>query len=763
MSTAESSSQPVLAMRHIRSTPSDVAMLGEEFLAAAQQVWKHRYSEAFQSSKMRLYGLYKASTSGKCNLPKPRLIMGQELARSKWESWMQASTLSKDEAMRTYIEVADEVVKQCLGDSGDEALHEVKRLNERTKKLESYLQRIEAEMSQMDALGNDMSGYLFRWTDRAASLWGGQKWERCFFTLKDTSLAVYKSDQEPRPEAHISLHNCVLQDEGTKEGRRNRRSGRSKEEYHIFGLYLAYEGSRGPDAGVILRLSSDNEAEAQRWMEALGKATILDEAVPESPREVDSPAMPAPLARQKSRNAILVPPIAAPPRKQFNPAAYPASRPMHVDTKPSILSSESPQQDYRGFFNLAAILFAVNHVRFIWANLLQYGVRLTVPEIRPDMYRDWPCLSGTLLLSLHVLVAYATERWARPGRPGGPSERTLILIHGSNIAVEVCVPLWIVWNYDGSPIFGFFYLWTAIVLMMKLVSYAHYNRDVRLAWKDLAAQKKKGNGNGISAGGAHAHAEGGGSRYPENITLPNIIYFWFAPTLSYQIEYPRSDRVRKREVIWLCWQLVLHSALLMVVVEQYFYPAVVASYEPISRGDWLKTVETLLHLCVPSTYLWLLGFWLFFHVLLNLIAEVLRFGDRVFYRDWWNSNSVEVFWALWNAPVHYWMVRHIYFPCLRAGFSKSTSRALCFLLSAVFHELLISVPFRMIKFYAFLGMIANVPLAVLTKKMLVWFGKDSQVGNFVFWLTFCIVGQPTSACLYYFDFVRQHSSGAAGA
>lgn len=35
---------------------------------------------------------------------------------------------------------------------------------------------------------------------------------------------------------------------------------------------------------------------------------------------------------------------------------------------------------------------------------------------------------------------------------------------------------------------------------------------------------------------------------------------------------------------------------------------------------------------------------------------MLRFGDRVFYRDWWNANTIEAYWRLWNLPVHYWMV-----------------------------------------------------------------------------------------------------------
>ncbi|CAN0457111.1 unnamed protein product, partial [Ectocarpus sp. 12 AP-2014] len=77
--------------------------------------------------------------------------------------------------------------------------------------------------------------------------------------------------------------------------------------------------------------------------------------------------------------------------------------------------------------------------------------------------------------------------------------------------------------------------------------------------------------------------------------------------------------------------------------------------------------------------------------------QVLRFGDRLFYRDWWNSNTIGSYWRLWNLPVHYWMIRHIYFPSLRAGLSKSMASGLCFLLSAVLHELLVSVPFHMVR------------------------------------------------------------------
>ncbi|RWW24958.1 hypothetical protein GW17_00010724 [Ensete ventricosum] len=59
---------------------------------------------------------------------------------------------------------------------------------------------------------------------------------------------------------------------------------------------------------------------------------------------------------------------------------------------------------------------------------------------------------------------------------------------------------------------------------------------------------------------------------------------------------------------------------------------------------------------------------------LNILAELLCFGDREFYKDWWNAKTVEEvrygYWRMWNMPVHKWMIRHIYLPCLRNGLPK---------------------------------------------------------------------------------------------
>ncbi|EYU23668.1 hypothetical protein MIMGU_mgv1a022758mg, partial [Erythranthe guttata] len=101
----------------------------------------------------------------------------------------------------------------------------------------------------------------------------------------------------------------------------------------------------------------------------------------------------------------------------------------------------------------------------------------------------------------------------------------------------------------------------------------------------------------------------------------------------------------------------------------YINPIVQNSQHPL-KGDFLYAIERVLKLSVPNLYVWLCMFYCFFHLWLNILAELLCFGDREFYKDWWNARTVEEYWRMWNMPVHKWMVRHIYFPCLRNGISK---------------------------------------------------------------------------------------------
>ncbi len=102
------------------------------------------------------------------------------------------------------------------------------------------------------------------------------------------------------------------------------------------------------------------------------------------------------------------------------------------------------------------------------------------------------------------------------------------------------------------------------------------------------------------------------------------------------------------------------------------------------------------------------------------------------------------------------MLRHVYFPLVRMGTSKPAAGIVVFFISAVFHELLVGVPLHMLRAWAFLGIMGQVPMMWLTEALRKRLQND-MLGNLVFWVSFCIIGQPLSLMLYYHDYTIFHN------
>ncbi|CAM9857488.1 unnamed protein product, partial [Discosporangium mesarthrocarpum] len=83
----------------------------DAFKNSCDNMWEIRYSSEFQALKLQFYGLYKAATVGKCDIPEPRAVMGNETVRAKWDAWIKASTFSKAAARAQYTKLAAGVIK----------------------------------------------------------------------------------------------------------------------------------------------------------------------------------------------------------------------------------------------------------------------------------------------------------------------------------------------------------------------------------------------------------------------------------------------------------------------------------------------------------------------------------------------------------------------------------------------------------------------------------------------------------------------------
>ncbi|CAJ1941654.1 unnamed protein product [Sphenostylis stenocarpa] len=404
--------------------------------------------------------------------------------------------------------------------------------------------------------------------------------------------------------------------------------------------------------------------------------------------------------------------------------AYRPSIPAHRRVKESPLSSDSIfRQSHAGLFNLCIVVLVAVNSRLIIENLMKFKVieRLAPLHVLVMPLMDSPenKLCSVLSLVVFPFTAFIVEKLAqRRCIPEPVSDQAMC---------------------DSAFISGVALMLFSCVVWLKLVSYAHTNYDMRELTKSI--EKGEALPNNVNMD------------YPYSVSFKSLAYFMVAPTLCYQQSYPRTPYIRKGWVFRQLVKLIVFTGVMGFIIEQYINPIVQNSQHPF-KGNLLYAIERVLKLSVPNLYVWLCMFYCFFHLWLNILAELLRFGDREFYKDWWNAKTVEDYWRMWNMPVHKWMIRHLYFPCLRQGIPKAVALLIAFLVSALFHELCIAVPCHIFKLWAFGGIMFQVPLVLITHYLQNKF-RNSMVGNMIFWFIFSILGQPMCVLLYYHDLMSR--------
>uniref|UniRef100_A0A8C5SLA4 Acyl-CoA binding domain containing 7 n=1 Tax=Laticauda laticaudata TaxID=8630 RepID=A0A8C5SLA4_LATLA len=83
--------------------------LQANFEAAAEKIKKLR-SKPTDDELKELYGLYKQATVGDINIECPGML--DLKGRAKWEAWNLKKGISKDDAMKTYISKANEMIQK---------------------------------------------------------------------------------------------------------------------------------------------------------------------------------------------------------------------------------------------------------------------------------------------------------------------------------------------------------------------------------------------------------------------------------------------------------------------------------------------------------------------------------------------------------------------------------------------------------------------------------------------------------------------------
>ncbi|XP_021121011.1 sterol O-acyltransferase 1 isoform X1 [Heterocephalus glaber] len=235
-------------------------------------------------------------------------------------------------------------------------------------------------------------------------------------------------------------------------------------------------------------------------------------------------------------------------------------------------------------------------------------------------------------------------------------------------------------------------------------------------------------------------------------TVNQYLYFLFAPTLIYRDSYPRTPSIRWRYVAMQFAQVFGCLFYVYYIFERLCAPLFGnIKQEPFSARVLVLCVFNSI---LPGVLIFLLSFFAFLHCWLNAFAEMLRFGDRMFYKDWWNSTSYANYYRTWNVVVHDWLYYYAYkdFLWFFSKRFKAAAMLAVFTLSAVVHEYALAVCLSyfypvLFVLFMFFGMAFNFIVNDSWKR---------PVWNIMMWASL-FLGQGVLVCFYSQEwYARQH-------
>lgn len=219
---------------------------------------------------------------------------------------------------------------------------------------------------------------------------------------------------------------------------------------------------------------------------------------------------------------------------------------IHNNDSASPLSSDyDGEVSFRGFRVLGALVLIVGNLRLALENLLKYGVLMRLGSTGIPVYDLKLTALLTMLIPLHLFFALAVELVAARAAKGQKGQekrirdgsqnttktisrkvfreswRVIALIHSINAASCLMISTWAIYNWMWHPLPGIICQIHAVILCLKVASFALTNRDLRDAYLSNAPSPK-----------AYAPCP-----YPTNVSISNVMYYWWAPTLICKLSF----------------------------------------------------------------------------------------------------------------------------------------------------------------------------------------------------------------------------------
>ncbi|XP_062935565.1 diacylglycerol O-acyltransferase 1 isoform X2 [Cynocephalus volans] len=257
----------------------------------------------------------------------------------------------------------------------------------------------------------------------------------------------------------------------------------------------------------------------------------------------------------------------------------------------SLFSSNSGFSNYRGILNWCVVMLILSNARLFLENLIKYGILVDPIQVVSLFLKDpysWPAPCLVIVANAFAVAAFQVEKRLAVG---AVTEQAGLLLHVVNLAIVLCFPAAVAFLVESiTPVGSMLALMAYTVLFLKLVSY----RDVNLWCRERRAKAKAGAGRKVSgaAAGAAAHTVS----YPDNLTYRDLYYFLLAPTLCYELNFPRSPRIRKRFLLRRLLEMLFFTQLQVGLIQQWMVPTIQNSMKPFKDMDYSRIIERLLKL-----------------------------------------------------------------------------------------------------------------------------------------------------------------------
>jgi sterol O-acyltransferase len=442
---------------------------------------------------------------------------------------------------------------------------------------------------------------------------------------------------------------------------------------------------------------------------------------------------------------------------------------IEYEPRVSHFDPESDYRDFQGFFILFWIGLAIMAITTMLRNIKDTGYPMRVQIWQLFTIKVWELgVADFMMVATSALTLPLHKLWrsSKILRWHGVGMAVQSLYQIGSFSIWVAVPFLFKWTWTAQV----FFVLHALVILMKMHSYAFYNGHLSECERRLQELDNPSNASKEPVyqypGAGHSSTKDerrhsvdkhdsekselarlredlalelvsplGNQSYPKNLTLWNYIDFLFCPTLCYELEYPRTERIRWDQLAYKTTAVFGVIFLLTTISEELILPVLTESGirledEQSASDKLLILAETISMLLFPFMVTFLLVFLVIFEYVLGAFAEITCFADRHFYSDWWNSTDWLEFSREWNIPVHHFLRRHIY-SASRPHIGKPLATLMTFLISAIGHEIVMACITKKFRGYGFLAQMSQLPIVMIQRTEFV---RGKRVFNNVcFW------------------------------